>query len=166
MVSLVKGLDPIVRDDTLMMVLGSFPSKESRRKGQYYANKENDFWKIWGRAIGEPLLDSGWESRKEIFLRHKIGLWDVFALAEQEGSSDAGLKNMVPNDLRAFLRRYPNVGFVMVAGDIAYEGFRGLNLDIPCYKIQSTSPSNRRWYTAEDKVNQIKGILRKINLCV
>ena len=40
--------EPIVDENSKVLILGSFPSFDSFEKSFYYANRHNQFWKIMG----------------------------------------------------------------------------------------------------------------------
>lgn len=40
------GLAPIIDDQAKILILGFMPGTESLKRGQYYANKRNQLWKI------------------------------------------------------------------------------------------------------------------------
>lgn len=42
----IVGLDPIVFEDSRILIVGSMPSVISLKEQMYYANKNNRFWKI------------------------------------------------------------------------------------------------------------------------
>ena len=42
----IVGLDPIVFEDSRILIVGSMPSAISLKEQMYYANKNNRFWKI------------------------------------------------------------------------------------------------------------------------
>lgn len=42
----IVGLDPIVFEDSKILIVGSMPSAISLKEQMYYANKNNRFWKI------------------------------------------------------------------------------------------------------------------------
>jgi len=158
----INGLAAVADESTEIMVLGSFPGKESRKAKQYYAQKGNDFWKVWQQVLGEPLASMNWDERKSALLKHGIGLWDVFSSAEQEGSSDDDLKNMSFNDFAKLIDNH-NLKLFLVSGTKAYNSFLSLNVNIAHHKIQSTSGANRR-YSVDYKANEIKSLLREHNI--
>ena len=45
--------------------------------GQYYAHPRNQFWRLIGDLIGEPMVGRPYEVRLARLLAHRIGLWDV-----------------------------------------------------------------------------------------
>ena len=46
-------------------------------------------------------------ARKALLLRHGIAAWDVIGACEIAGSSDASIRNVVPNDLSLILDAAP-----------------------------------------------------------
>src|SRR4029453_13419391 len=42
------GLPPLIDERSRVLVLGSFPSKQSLEKQEYYGNRQNHFWQIMG----------------------------------------------------------------------------------------------------------------------
>ena len=84
-------LSPIYNKNSEILILGSMPSKLSREKNFYYANKQNRFWKIM-----EELYNINFSSnndKMEFLLKNKIALWDVFKEVDIKGSSDSSIKN-------------------------------------------------------------------------
>ncbi len=80
------------------LILGSFPSVASLGKAQYYGHPQNQFWRLVGTAIGEPLSEMDCETRKRTLLAHRIGLWDVIGACVREGSLDADIREPRHND--------------------------------------------------------------------
>jgi hypoxanthine-DNA glycosylase len=101
------------------LVLGSFPSAASLAAGQYYAHPRNQFWHILGAVLGERLNELAYAQRLERLLAHAIGLWDVIAVCEREGSLDAAIRNAQRNDVRRVLRRAPRLQRVLLNGQLA-----------------------------------------------
>ena len=52
---LLTGLPPILDAGVEVVVLGSFPSPASLTAQQYYAHPQNQFWRLMGELLGEPL---------------------------------------------------------------------------------------------------------------
>src|SRR5579862_986741 len=49
------GLAPVIDSKTEILILGTLPSDVSLAKGQYYANPNNDFWKLMGAVLNRHL---------------------------------------------------------------------------------------------------------------
>jgi len=100
----IHPLDPVWDCHSRVLVLGSFPSVRSREIGFYYAHPQNRFWPVMAAVFGEnPPLAA--QERKAFALRHGVALWDVIASCEITGSSDASIRNVVPNDIASLLKQ-------------------------------------------------------------
>jgi hypoxanthine-DNA glycosylase len=105
---------PVTDAGTRLLILGSLPGEASLRAQRYYANPQNHFWRLLGGALGEDLATLDYEARLAALLRRQVGLWDVTAEAEREGSLDGAIRRAVDNDLEALINLLPNlqaVGF-------------------------------------------------------
>ena len=130
---------------SLVLILGSFPSVKSREQGFYYAHPQNRFWRVMGGVTGEDVPD-GKEARRVFLLRNRIALWDVLAACDVTGSSDASIRNAVPNDLSSLLNG-SSVRKIFVNGRTAatlYDRFLLSQTGIPAVCLPSTSPANAR----------------------
>jgi hypoxanthine-DNA glycosylase len=112
----LAGFAPIGNQDTHTLILGSFPGVASLAATQYYAHPRNQFWKLVGAALGEPLHELTYDLRLEKLLQHGIGLWDVLAACEREGSLDSAIRHASPNDFDAFHTRFPRLRKVCFNG--------------------------------------------------
>ena len=52
---MLRGFPPVVAADTHTLILGSFPGVASLDAAQYYAHPRNQFWRLVGTVIDEPL---------------------------------------------------------------------------------------------------------------
>jgi hypoxanthine-DNA glycosylase len=83
---------PVIRADTRLLVLGSLPGAVSLARGQYYANPQNQFWRLIGAVIGRELVPLGYDERLAALLEAQVGLWDTVGSATREGSLDADIR--------------------------------------------------------------------------
>ncbi|SAL17818.1 2-hydroxyacid dehydrogenase [Caballeronia cordobensis] len=112
----LAGFPPVGDEATRTLILGSFPGVASLAATQYYAHPRNQFWRLVGAAIGEPLHELSYDERLARLIKHGIGLWDVLAACEREGSLDAAIRNASPNDFAAFHVRFPKLRRVCFNG--------------------------------------------------
>ncbi|SAK41850.1 2-hydroxyacid dehydrogenase [Caballeronia temeraria] len=105
----LAGFDPVGDDATHTLILGSFPGVASLAATQYYAHPRNQFWRLVGAAIGEDLHTLAYGDRLARLVAHGIGLWDVLAACEREGSLDAAIRNASPNDFAVLHTRFPKL---------------------------------------------------------
>lgn len=150
----LHGLPPIVGPGARVLVLGSFPSGESLRKGQYYGHPRNHFWELVARATGWP-CPPDYEERKAWLIGLGIALWDTIASCERLGSLDRAIRGAVPNDIAAFLRARPSIAILALNGSRAaaeYHRLTGLP-PIGAIVLPSSSPVPSRTYRGlADKV--------------
>jgi hypoxanthine-DNA glycosylase len=106
---MLKGFPPIADENTHTLILGSFPGIASLDAAQYYAHPRNQFWRLIGTVIGEPLHELPYDERVLKLLAHGIGLWDVLAACEREGSLDTAIRHANPNDFAAFRLHAPRL---------------------------------------------------------
>ncbi len=99
--TLLHGLPPIIDARAEVLILGSFPSAASLAARQYYAHPRNQFWKILGAIIGQPLFEMDYAAKQAAVQAAGIAIWDVYASCERIGSLDAAIRNGVPNDFAA-----------------------------------------------------------------
>lgn len=93
-----KGLDPIIYDNTEIVIIGTFPGKKSRDENQYYYDSRNQFWNIMSDVLNTNFLNLEYKNRINILQEYKIGLWDAIESCEIEGSLDKNIKKPEYND--------------------------------------------------------------------
>ncbi len=145
----LQGLPPLLDANTRLLVLGSFPGVASLRAQQYYGHPQNQFWKIMATLLSTnsaEVLAMPYAERAQWLLSQGIGLWDVYAACEREGSLDAHIQNAQPNDLQGLRVRCPRL--VAIAHNGA-ESFKHAKLTqalgLTVYRLPSTSPANASW---------------------
>ena len=112
----MAGLAPIGDERARILILGSFPSEASLAATEYYGHPRNHFWRLVGGAIDEPLHEMPYGQRVERLQVHRIGVWDVIAHCEREGSLDSAIRAEVANDLADLLQRWPQVARIAFNG--------------------------------------------------
>ena len=129
-----------------VLILGSFPSVRSRESGFFYGHPRNRFWRVLAAVYGAPEPVSVGEKTAFLLSRH-IALWDVIASGEITGSSDASIKNAVPNDLRRILKQ-ADIRQIFTNGQTAhrlYQKYLAGETRLPEIALPSTSPANAAW---------------------
>jgi len=137
---------PVCAADSQILILGTMPSRQSRRQGFYYGHPQNRFWLVLSRLMqAEPPVGIG---EKQLFLlEHRIALWDVLQQCEIEGSQDSSIRQPVPNDLAGFLKQCP-IRQIFTNGLTAarlYQAWCEPSTGLPCIVLPSTSPANGRY---------------------
>lgn len=150
---MLTGLGPLVAPTTRLLVLGSFPGVASLAAQQYYGHPRNDFWPILfaifeAESAGSPRVDcrSSYQIRSDWLLARGVGLWDVYASCEREGSLDSQIRRAQVNDLSALRQRCPQLAAIAHNGGESFKHARHSQaLGLPVYKLPSTSPANASW---------------------
>lgn len=153
---------PIVDENCRVLILGTMPGEMSLREKQYYANPQNQFWRILTEITGNNFL-TDYEEKKKLLLKNHIALWDVLMHCEREGSLDMNIKAEYPNDFSDFFDRYhgiEKVGFNGQKAERLYYKLRLYKSRIEYLTLPSTSSANTS-FLFQDKVqswNWIKNI--------
>ena len=132
-----------------MLVLGTLPSVESLLRQQYYAKRQNAFWKIMAELTGVA-PDAPYDLRLESLKDAGVALWDVCAAARREGSLDADIRETIPNDFMEFFCTHPGIELIGFNGQAAAKLFRQhvaptlsqAVRKIPGVTLPSTSPAH------------------------
>jgi len=96
------GFPPIASTDAKILILGSLPGRRSLAAAQYYAHRQNAFWRIMAELFG---IKGDYPDRCEQLRAHRIAVWDVLASSVRPGSMDADiqLESARANDFAGFL---------------------------------------------------------------
>lgn len=111
---MLVGLPPVLDQQTRIVILGSFPGEASLSAKRYYAHPRNQFWPLLTALTGTDMVTVPYEVRLERLRKHRIGLWDVLAACEREGSLDSAIRKPAANDfdrLRDLCPELETVGF-------------------------------------------------------
>ena len=137
---------PLSDKESMVLILGSFPSVKSREVKFFYGHPQNRFWKVIASIFDEAIPNSI-EEKKELILRNHLALWDVISECEITGSSDASIKNAKANDLSEILDNAP-IQKIIVNGKTAeklYIKYIEPVTGIKAVVLPSTSPANAAW---------------------
>jgi hypoxanthine-DNA glycosylase len=142
----LDGLAPIADAHTRLIVLGSFPGVASLRAQQYYGHPRNHFWPILSALWQVDLQTAPYAQRLAAVRAHGLGIWDVYASCEREGSLDSAIENARLNDLAGLRRRAPRLEAIAHNGGESARAMRHTRaLGLPVHRLPSTSPANASW---------------------
>jgi hypoxanthine-DNA glycosylase len=116
---ILRGFAPIIDARTETLILGSFPSEASLAAGQYYAHPRNQFWRLLGALIAEPLAALSYADRAARLLAHGVGIWDVLDACRRPGSLDADIRDARSNDFAVLRALAPALKRVLFNGGTA-----------------------------------------------
>ena len=126
-------IPPVFDENSRVLVLGSFPSVQSRKAAFFYGHPQNRFWRVLSTVFGEPVP-----------------------------RADASIKNVVPNDLSVILST-ANITHVCTNGQMAhklYQKYLAKEIDLPETVLPSTSPANAAW--SLERLTEAWKIIRSI----
>lgn len=139
-------INPVFDEHSHILILGSFPSVQSRDTGFFYGHPQNRFWRVlaavFADAVPQTIAD-----KQTFLLGHHVALWDVIASCDIVGSSDSSIRNVIPNDL-TFILEKANIHQIYVNGQKAHSLYRRYLEPVTGQSavcLPSTSPANARW---------------------
>lgn len=146
--SVKRAFAPVVDERTRILMLGSLPGDASLAASQYYAHPRNGFWRLISEVVGSDLVAMAYPARLEALRAAGIGLWDVIATAERQGSLDAAIRNPEAADLRTLITELPNLKAVAFNGATAARLGRrqlaGVASPARMIDLPSSSPAHAR----------------------
>ena len=110
---------PAGSSDAVLLILGSLPGEASLAAQSYYAHPQNQFWRLLGTALGEPLAELPYPQRIDRLDERGVALWDVVGEAHRRGSLDGALREVRANPLAKFVERHPRLGAIAFNGQTA-----------------------------------------------
>ncbi|MGQ2985340.1 DNA-deoxyinosine glycosylase [Flavobacterium sp.] len=141
---MIMSFDPVVNDDSKILILGTMPGEKSLELQEYYGNRGNQFWKLLFTLFNEELTQD-YDLKLDLLKRHRIAVWDVLAGCEREGSLDSNIKKEIPNDLEGFYERHANIRHVFFSSKNAaayYDKYVGRKQGIAYGTLPSPSGAN------------------------
>jgi TDG/mug DNA glycosylase family protein len=147
---IVCSFPPVAAPDARLLILGSMPGKVSLAANQYYAHKQNLFWRIMGELFGAgPELP--YEQRLAILQQSGVALWDVLKECFRESALDSDIveDSIIANDFAGFFAQHSHIKRVFFNGAKAEQAFRRYALPtlthlpaLELVRLPSTSPAN------------------------
>jgi hypoxanthine-DNA glycosylase len=121
----IFSFPPIISPDARVLILGSMPGEMSLRMQQYYAHRQNVFWRIMGDLIGAG-RHLEYPVRVELVKSNGIALWESLMSCQRRGSLDSAIDKatMVPNDFVGLYKAYPGITHVFFNGGTAAQVYR------------------------------------------
>ena len=139
---------PLVRPDSQILILGSFPSVKSREAAFFYGHPQNRFWPLLAAIYGEETPKTI-EDKTKFAHAHKIALYDSIESCSIIGSSDATIKDVVPANLEAIIQG-TDISLIVCNGKASLHYFElyQSQITIPHICLPSTSPANAQFTLA------------------
>lgn len=143
---LIHPFPPLYDEHSRILILGSFPSVQSRERLFFYGHPQNRFWRVSAAVFRSPVPTSI-EEKRAFLLSHHIALWDVLGACDITGSADSSIKNATVNDLSPILSHAP-IERIFVNGQTAkkyYDRYTRVQTGVEAIVLPSTSPANAAW---------------------
>jgi hypoxanthine-DNA glycosylase len=139
------------------------PGRDSLIKAEYYAYRQNQFWKIIF-ALFESIPDSSYQNRISFILNNKIAIWDVLSQCSRKLGTDNTIVEGVTNDINEFIGHYPKIKCAFFNGNKAHDLFKDLvfmeskNRSRLMFETLPSSSSANARMKFEEKVSKWKAI--------
>ena len=168
---MLTGLAPLVSSQTRLLILGSFPGVASFQARQYYGHPQNQFWRVLSTIFGDIFASSplnscarSYQIHSEWLLSKKLGVWDVYASCEREGSLDSNIRQAELNNFSTLKTLCPNLQAIAHNGGESFKHAKPTqNLGVPVFRLPSTSPANASW-SFERKVAAWRDVFEKCGI--
>lgn len=143
---LLHTIDPVFDRNSRVLILGTFPSVKSREQQFFYGHPQNRFWRMLA-GVFSCAVPTDIAAKKALLLSNRLALWDVVSACEIEGSEDASIRAVVPNDLSRIIGN-AEIRHVVTNGGTADRLYRRhclpqTGIDALC--LPSTSPANAQY---------------------
>ncbi len=119
----ISSFPPFAHPDSKILILGTMPGVMSLTKQEYYAHKQNQFWKIMFSLFGQAPVPEIFSEKVQLLHDNRIALWDVLQHCEREGSLDSNIKNQVENDIPSLLAMHPKIRTIVFNGQQSHKFF-------------------------------------------
>lgn len=179
------SFNPVYNAESMVLILGSFPSFASESFGFYYENSNNRFWSVLALVFdcAVPTSKDKYLKNKEIIeiqrnflLTHHIALWDCVQTCKRKAnnSSDTNLEILSFNNIAEIVCK-SQIQAIFCNGKLARKSFDTLCsnyktngaknstiLNLPVFTLPSTSSANAR-YRLDDLAREWSVIKYQIN---
>ncbi len=143
---IIHPIPAFYRENSRILILGSFPSIKTRESGFFYGHPQNRFWKVMAALFHEAVPVSNTE-KAAMLERNRVALWDSIHSCDIIGSSDSSIKNAVPNDFSEILNT-AEIKHIYTNGKQSHAVYSRYCLPqtgIEDICLPSTSPANAAW---------------------
>jgi hypoxanthine-DNA glycosylase len=138
----LRGLPPIIDRQARILILGSFPSPASLAAGQYYAHRQNQFWRVLAAIFEQAIVEMDYAAKQAAVKAAGLAIWDVYGSCEREGSLDSAIRGGHPNNFGELKKLAPDLTWVCFNGQTAAKFQPTLSaLGYNTVVLPSTSPA-------------------------
>jgi len=155
----IYGFNPIIYNDSVVLILGTLPGQKSIEAHEYYSDPTNRFWDMLFCACDAQPDITNYEAKTKFLRDYKIALWDVLESAIRSSSKDKDIKDARANDLPQRLADYPNIKLLIFNSMDTYKYFRRFFKNTAIPYVCVSSPSGLNTKSREEKVQEWKAAL-------
>ena len=113
---LIYSFSPIVDENSRILILGTALKNNPFGKEEYYAHSKNVIWKIIASICHCPNPRT-YSDKMHLLKKTQIALWDIcYCYDKKKNHLDKTIKNVIPNEIPALLRKYPNIEVIAFNG--------------------------------------------------
>ncbi len=152
--------EPIIFNESRILILGSFPSRVSVKESFYYAHKSNRFWEILGAVTGYPVNNR--DQKLWLLKESGFALWDMISSCARDNSLDSSIEDETPNDIPSLLESHPNINKLVFTGKKAQAVFEFNFSHLEIERAYLPSPSSA--YAAMSIEKKIEIYKRELTL--
>ena len=136
---------PVWTPQSHTLIVGTWPSPESRRQNFYYGHPRNRFWPLLAGLLGAEVPRTV-EEKPALVCAHGLALWDTVQQCTITGAQDATIRNVTPTDI-AWLCAAAPIRRILCNGATAYTLCMTYHTlpGVQVVKLPSTSPANAAW---------------------
>lgn len=156
---MLTGLAPLLGWQTrplvlvLALVLGSFAGVASLRAPRHGRPLQHQLWRLvfasfQANSGNSPHVNclNCYQIRTDWLLAQGVGLWDVYACCERQGSLDGAIARAELNALAALCQRCPTWRAIAPSAGESLQPARCTQaLGLPVYRLSSSSPVKASW---------------------
>ena len=135
---------PVYDSESLILILGTFPSPQSRINGFFYGNPRNRFWKILSILVNSNEVPKSIDEKIRFLLKNRIAVWDTVQSCDIKGANDSSIKNIIPTDLNSIIYS-SKIKRIYANGNKAFQIYMKYCYSITnktIIRLPSTSPAN------------------------
>ena len=144
---MLTGLPPLISSQTRLLILGSFPGVASLRAQQYYGHRQNQFWRVLSAVLSNfydsspiDISASSYQIRSDWLLSKKLGVWDVYASCQREGSLDSNIRQAVLNDFSTLRTLCPDLQAIAHNGGESFKHAKRVAESMQGYAVRCDGP--------------------------
>ena len=135
------------------LILGTAPGIKSGATREYYAETNNNFWKVMEEIFDTEIKTKDTRAKEDFLNEHGIVLWDVFYDGYRYKSQDKFKEEYCTlNDIISFIKQSPTLKQIVIAGGTAQKKFKKYfkeyidKVEVQTFDVISTSGmANGSW---------------------